>query len=418
MNRKFSKTLTLMLALTAGFLVVSCSSTAGESGPVGPAGPAGPQGPAGPPGENASLGQSYVGSERCGNCHEAEYAKFILSGHPYKLNQVVDGEPPEYPYDSITGGLSDLPEGYEWSDISYVIGGYAWKARFINQDGYIITDVPGESGNAEYVNQYNFANEAVGNDAGWSSYHAGEEDKPYNCGGCHTTGYNPEGHQNDMEGIIGTWAAPGVQCEECHGPGSQHSEDPYAVLMVVDRSSQACGSCHVRSNPAEIDASGGFERHHEQYEDLYSSQHFTISCVTCHDPHASAVYADPNVNPDQGITQVCESCHWQNVVSNVEDHTPLVVTCVSCHMPPMVKSAVGNLDIFTADVRSHQFSINTDPFAPQFNEEGNLVMPYLTLPYVCQQCHNGQVYSEQSLEILAEFVEGYHDPTPPAESEE
>jgi hypothetical protein len=60
-----------------------------------------------------------------------------------------------------------LPEGYTWDDISYVIGGYNWKARFINAEGYIITDKPGESGNTEYLNQYNFANPIVGTEAGW-----------------------------------------------------------------------------------------------------------------------------------------------------------------------------------------------------------------------------------------------------------
>ena len=47
----------------------------------------------------------------------------------------------------------------------------------------------------------------------WVPYHAGEE-KPYNCGTCHTTGYVPEGNQDDMPGMIGTWAEDGIGCEE------------------------------------------------------------------------------------------------------------------------------------------------------------------------------------------------------------
>jgi hypothetical protein len=399
-----------MAVLLAISLLTACVGGEGVEGPVGPAGPPGPPGPAGPPGDDASLGQSYVGSEKCASCHEAQYATFVLSGHPYKLTRIFNGDAPSYPYDAITGGVDDLPDGYTWEDISYVIGGYAWKARFINQEGYIITDLPGESGNADYTNQYNFANDDVGVDDGWVGYHAGEENKPYNCGGCHTTGYNPEGHQNDMPGITGTWEFEGVQCEACHGPGSQHAEDPYAVPLHIDRSSQLCGDCHVRGNPAEIDASGGFEKHHEQYEDMYNSKHFAISCVTCHDPHASAIYADPDVNPNKGIVQTCESCHWQSLSRKVERHSSRIVTCASCHMPPMVKSAVGDLDIFTADVRSHQFSINTDPNAPQFSEDGSLVMPYLTLQYTCMWCHNGVAYSEKDLDTLATFAEDYHNP--------
>ena len=36
-----------------------------------------------------------------------------MSGHPWKLNKVVDGEPPDYPYTN----LPSPPEGYTWDDI-------------------------------------------------------------------------------------------------------------------------------------------------------------------------------------------------------------------------------------------------------------------------------------------------------------
>lgn len=401
------RVLAISLVVVLAILVVGCSGPQGPEGQVGPAGVTGPIGPSGPPGLDATASQAYIGSEQCGECHEGQYQKFVLSGHPYKLNKVVNGEPPKYPYDDVTGGVSEVPEGYTWDDISYVIGGFGWKARFIDKNGYIIT------GDADAVTQYNFANDAIDAEAGWVAYHAGEQ-KPYDCGSCHTTGYTPQGHQDEMEGIIGSWAFPGIQCEACHGPGSRHAEDPQGVQMQIDRDSQLCGSCHLRGNPAEIDASNGFEKHHQQYEDLYNSKHFAISCVTCHDPHASAVYDDPDVNPNKGISQVCESCHWQQeAVQNNPKHSR--VDCTDCHMPPMGKSAQGNLELFTGDIRSHQFAINTDPEAPQFNEDGSLVMPYLTLQYACQHCHNGEVGSNRDLQTLSDMADGYHDvplPTP------
>jgi hypothetical protein len=398
----------LIIALIfVALLFTACAGAQGPEGPIGPAGATGPLGPAGPPGLDATSSQEYVGSEQCGECHEQQYAKFVLSGHPYKLNEVINGQPPTYPYDTVTGGVQDPPDGYTWNDISYVIGGYEWKARFVDKEGYIIT------GDEDATTQYNYANETVGAPAGWVPYHAGEE-KPYDCGRCHTTGYSPQGHQDDMEGIIGTWAFPGIQCEECHGPGSRHAENPQGIRMVLDRSSQLCGECHVRGNPAQIDASNGFERHHEQYEDLYNSKHFAISCIACHDPHASSLNEDPDLNPNKGISQTCEACHWaQEAIQNNRFH--LRVECIDCHMPPMAKSAQGNLEIFTGDVRSHQFSINPDPDAPQFSEDGSLVMPYLTLQYACGHCHNGEVYSEQDLETLSAMADIYHDaatPTP------
>jgi hypothetical protein len=402
-----------LLLIFATIFIAGCASSQVLEGPVGPAGPAGPQGPAGPPGEDASVRLEYIGSNKCGGCHEEAYAKFVLSGHPYKLVKIEDGQPPAYPYDNVTGGVEAPPEGYSWDDITYVIGGFGWKARFIGKDGFIITNPPGETGVTDYLNQYNYANEFVEVDAGWVSYHSGEENVPYNCGACHTTGFRPEGHQDDLEGIIGTWAFPGIQCEECHGPGSLHAADPYGHLMVLDRSNQLCGECHIRGNPAEINTSNGFIQHHEQYEELYNSKHFSLQCIACHDPHASSIYEDADVNPNRGIRQTCDTCHWQQTYSNARSH--LRLTCTDCHMANAAKSAVGNLETFRGDISSHLFSINPDASAPQFNEDGTLSMPYLTLQYACGQCHNGEHATFKLPEELQERAEGYHtapEPTP------
>ena len=385
-------------------LLIGCSASSGPEGPVGPAGPAGSQGPPGPPGDAASASQSYIGSEQCGACHETEYEKFVLSGHPYKLTKIENGEPSVFPYDGITGGVQNPPDGYDWDDVSYVIGGYGWKARFMDNNGFIIT------GDEDSTTQYNYANDDVGTEEGWVAYHAGEE-KPYDCGSCHTTAFSPVGHQDGLEGIIGSWVFPGVQCEECHGPGSLHAADPQGIRMTVDRTSQLCGSCHIRGNPALIDASGGFVKHHEQYEELFNSKHFATSCITCHDPHASAVYTDEEINPDKGIRQQCDTCHWQQLFQNNRRH--LSVDCIDCHMPPLAKSAAGNLDIFTGDIRSHLFSINPDPNASQFNDDGSLSSPYITLSYACKQCHNGEWARDHDLESLAAMADGYHTPPLP-----
>jgi len=61
-----------------------------------------------------------------------------------------------------------------------VIGGFWWKARYINNEGKIYTG-PNR--------QYNIATDA------FVAYHdtiPGTKD--YTCGGCHTTGYRSEGN--------------------------------------------------------------------------------------------------------------------------------------------------------------------------------------------------------------------------------
>jgi len=122
---KKNKMLALGAMLLVAILLAACAGTEGPQGPAGPAGPAGPEGPQGPagpegaagsPGEDGEPGPSgaeYVGAEVCAGCHEETYDVFMKSGHAYKLNPVVDGEAPDYPFTS----LSELPEGYTWDDI-------------------------------------------------------------------------------------------------------------------------------------------------------------------------------------------------------------------------------------------------------------------------------------------------------------
>ncbi|NUM46372.1 MAG: hypothetical protein HUU38_16845 [Anaerolineales bacterium] len=412
MSRKIIITAGLTLVLAAFFLGGCAAGQQGPEGPLGPAGPAGPQGPAGPPGEDASVRLDYVGAEKCGECHEEAYSKYNLSGHAANFTKVVDGQAPSYPYDSVTGGLNQPPEGYTWNDISYVLGGFGWKALFVDANGYLITNPPGESGVVDFENQYHFANEDLEENAGWASYHAGEEKVQMDCAGCHTTGYRTEGHQDDLEGIVGTWAFENVQCEACHGAGSLHASDPYGFRMVLDRTNQACGECHTRESATAIETENGFSQHNQQFDELYNSQHFALQCIACHDPHASAVHADPNLNPTVGIRQTCDTCHWENVYQNNDEHFRL--ECVDCHMPATGQSALANLELFSGDINSHVFSINPDPAAPQFNEDGTLSMPYLTLNYACNNCH-GVFATAKETQELADMAKGYHtlpEPTP------
>lgn len=391
----------LGLILLAALTITACGAE-GSVGPAGPPGPAGPEGPQGPVGPVGSVGAEYVGSTTCQECHSDTYDVFMLSGHPYKLNKVVDGQPPEYPFTEV----ANPPDGYTWDDISYVIGGYNWKARFIDRDGFIIT---GADENA--TTQYNFANDVVGTDASWVGYHAGEADKVYDCGPCHTTGYSPwppDVHQDDLEGLIGTWTEPGIRCEECHGPGGNHVSDPHGVAMEVDRSSEQCGECHVRGGAEAVNASGGFIKHHEQYEELFQSKHLTLECVDCHDPHAGVVQLRQAELPTTR-TQ-CESCHFeQDKYQNSEVHTAMAVECIDCHMPRVTKSAVGNADMFTGDIRTHLMAIDPDQIG-QFSEDGSVALSQIGLDFACRHCHvaGGQATAKTD-EQLTERAFGYHD---------
>jgi len=309
---------------------------------------------------------------------------------------VVDGKPPEYPFTEVP----DPPEGYTWDDVAYVIGGYNWKARFIDQNGFIIT------GDENGTTQYNFANEIVGTEASWAAYHPGEE-RPYDCGPCHTTGYSPEGHQDDLPGLIGTWAEPGVQCERCHGPGSLHASDPQGVRMVVDRDAELCGECHVRGDPEAVNAKGGFIRHHEQYEELFQSKHIVLDCVQCHDPHLGVIQL--RQSEEQTTRTECENCHFEQAKYQKLDVHKAMAHCVDCHMPRVTKSAVGNAETFTGDIRTHLMAIDSDQIG-QFTEDGSQALSQIGLDFACRHCHiDGGRATPKTDEALTTMATDYHE---------
>ncbi len=410
MSRKF--VVAAVIVFGALLLLSACAGPAGPIGPAGPQGVPGPQGPAGPVGATGAagtagattVGAEYVGSDKCGACHKETYESFLKSGHNFKLNKVIDGKAPTYPFTKV----ENPPDGYTWNDISYVIGGYNWKARFMDKDGYIITDKPGATiSDTTYLNQYNFANPTVGKEAGWVTYNSGKPQLVYDCGSCHTTGYRPDGHQDNMKGIVGTWAAAGIQCEACHGPGSQHIANPYGVALKVDRSGEACGDCHRRNAVEVVDAKNGFIDHHEQYEELYQSKHLTLDCVVCHNPHTGVVQLRQEQKPTTR-TQ-CVNCHYQEAQNaKVAKHAALRVACETCHMPRIGKSAWGDAAKFTGDIRTHLMAIDPTQTA-QFSEDGKTALSQIGLDFACKSCHIPGTAVEKSDEVLKAAAVGYHE---------
>lgn len=309
----------------------------------------------------------YVGSKACFKCHSDQYNSFIVSGHPYKLSKAEDAKKRAIP----------LPKGYSWDDISYVIGGAYKKARYIDKQGYIITAAKDGS---ELKTQYNIETGT------WSFYHKGER-KPYTCGACHTTGFKPDGHQDGLPGIKGTWTAPGIQCEACHGSGKGHIKTGDKTKIVKDTSSELCGKCHIRGNKNKIPAKKGFIRHHEQFNEHLAGPHKAMNCVTCHDPHKRAQFS---------IKIKCSTCHaTQAAAFKGSSMEQVGVTCKDCHMPRVTKSAQAK-GKYEGDIRTHLYRINTDVNANMFKTEKIddkkkvYANNYVTLDFACLNCHKNK----------------------------
>lgn len=318
---------------------------------------------------------TYVGSETCMTCHQDTYDDFKASGHPNKLR----------PAEAARAAGIPKPDYVSWDDILYVIGGFGWKARYVGQDGYIITQ--SADGAIKGQNQFNLET------GQFVDYHAGEQ-KAYNCGRCHTTGYSSEGHQLGLEGLVGTWDQEGIQCEACHGPGSKHASTGNPEFIQVDESKELCGQCHIRGEAETIPAKGGFIRHHEQYNELLQSPHSSMDCTTCHDPHKRSGLS---------IKNDCATCHSGDAAEFEGSAMQLAgLSCTDCHMAEASKSAVKR-GPYEGDVMTHLFEINTDPAAPMFTEDGKFANGYLTLEFACLSCH-----ADQDKAWAAEYAEEAH----------
>jgi hypothetical protein len=402
------KRILVLLAVLLSFSIMAgCVSTPtaqvgppGERGPAGPPGPIGPPGipgEQGPPGTRGEPGLDYaapifVGRDACKECHAGLHESYMGTGHAWALTKIADGAAPSFPESAVP----EPPEGLTWDDIQYVIGGYGWMARFVDKQGYLIT------GEADALTQYNLESRALRTDAGWVAYHAGESEIPFDCASCHTTGYIAEGNHDGLPGLVGTWVEDGVGCENCHGPGSNHVNNPYIVSMSIVRESEACGACHSRTEVTAIEAHDGFIDHNQQYSELFSSKKRVMECVDCHNPHQSTIYGDGADKSE------CETCHFeQDEYQKITDRRH--ASCVDCHMPRITMSAVADAERFSGDVNTHMFAINPNA-GSQFNRDGTQAQPYIAVDFACKSCHS-EAGRAPVLEDarLTEVAVGFHD---------
>jgi hypothetical protein len=157
------------------------------------------------------------------------------------------------------------------------------------------------------------------------------------CFRCHTTGPLALG-----EGFAIEPSEAGVQCEACHGPGADHAArasagtlDPKQPGIVnpgklaPDALLQACGQCHrpPAEQPSEIDYRDPWNVRHQPLYLVRSAcyrQSGTLTCMTCHDPHAPLVRNDA-----AGYDKRCQSCHPAANACKAGKTS----ACASCHMP-------------------------------------------------------------------------------------
>jgi len=384
------------------------------------------------------VAQTYVGSESCSGCHSSKYNDWFASGHPYKFSIIENNQPPFYPPEAVNfmeQWMDSLGDGtLGWENIAGVIGGYGWKARFVGDDGHIVGTAGSAYATGMGHNQFNFYG---GEDHGWVNYEVGNENKVYNysCFKCHTTGGDTVGTWLPAVPGLGNFSEGGIGCESCHGPGSDHIAGPSSsnidrvyefahmdnglggletngVVQTPDPNGNdinfLCGTCHNRSYINTINASGGFIKHHEQWDEFTYTGHMDngMNCKTCHNPHKRTIW------DGDGVIAACASCHADQVATtNHSGNT----TCIDCHMPFAAKSGTKRGESgFVGDVRSHLMKITVNDES-MFTDDGSYVRDdeereaSLSPAYTCLGCHNNDPNDNIPDKTLAQAIAAAED---------
>ncbi len=249
------------------------------------------------------------------------------------------------------------------------------------------------------------------------------------CEGCHTV--NQLGNTSTIEGGWLTTADPryyDVQCENCHGPGETHANNPeasnipLAPLSVGSELDLGCGQCHEGTHhpfASEWEQSPhaqvvGFAAaraecapcHRGQgtlvawgenanYLEKFSSDPLPVVCGVCHDPHGEAVFDGQlrfPANSSSIEVQICSKCHNRRPEPDpgsshgLEPHSPESALLVGTAgwFPPgadigqgeiLATHGTDNNPNFCATCHVNSFEIDDPSGGFLFNATGHLFNP-------------------------------------------
>ncbi|MBL8153565.1 MAG: hypothetical protein JNM70_05215 [Anaerolineae bacterium] len=322
--------------------------------------------------DNAPEEADYVGSGDCQDCHRNLVRDHSATPHGLALQETDRSK------DAILGDFSQgadvrsvqfpgeaEPRPFEANDIAYAVGAGRHMQRYLYEVG--------ERQYAVFPAEWDTVAQV------WRPYTLGAswpDDPAYdwtqNCAGCHTTGL-------DLE--RGRWEDDGVQCEACHGPGSNHVEiaddaggnpsdselDEIHAAIQVTPDAQVCAQCHsqgtepgghpypvsyrpggdllqegvftlvTEDDPAFWWATGHGRANNMQFNEWLNSAHATSletlkgstsaqdECLTCHSgdylfmERILELYEDEDLTGDPPEAVTLETAQ-------------MGLTCVTCHM--------------------------------------------------------------------------------------
>ena len=375
----------------------------------------------------------FVGANKCEECHKEKHSLWKHSRHP---NMIQD---PNKDPSVVVADFSKLPTNANFTlkDAIYTVGG-KFKQRFMLRKEI--------NGTEDYVLGNYQWNVQTGQWQGfkpWKYWYKNAYPHDNNklptsraCDGCHFTGFM------STEKRVET----GISCEACHGPASNHIENPKSEIYKASlsdpvRQNEVCLQCHMRNrdkrledvNMSEIfgnakDFPFGYEAGkslaHYKLPAPFTLGHETkefyangmgkknrtqgnefvhsikgkhgITCINCHNPHS----LEPTAEKNQG-NDLCMKCHTFGSMigphqDSLEEHTHHKTDskgslCVECHMPKVGKHT-GKSPL---TVRTHLFGFVTP------NETIKYKMPHET--NACFACHK----KERNMKTLQNDLESW-----------
>ncbi len=190
------------------------------------------------------------------------------------------------------------------------------------------------------------------------------------CYNCHVSQLSTN-YDTKTDSYNTVWAEPGINCETCHGPGSEHvrvcreapeGEPPKDLKIIstkvftAEQTNSMCATCHTKAQPITatfqpcnryFDHFGLVTLEHRDFypdgRDLGENYTYTLwrmspcvksgqlDCVHCHTSSGRYRFATEQPN------NACIPCHKERV-ENATSHTRHLPDsegskCIACHMP-------------------------------------------------------------------------------------
>jgi tetratricopeptide (TPR) repeat protein len=333
---------------------------------------------------------TYAGSVSCLECHEKFYKLWASSRHglamqPYSRDLALKELTPQHTEISIGkhGYRADLqrgvvvesgPQGRKSYPIDHVLGGKNVYYFLTRLDKGRLQTLP----IAYDVNKREWFDTAA---SGVRHVPGGEPGQPIDwrdssytfntaCHSCHVSQLSTN-YDLATDTYQTTWIEPGINCETCHGPSSEHNRiakatpkgqplpDPRIIrtkTMTTAQRNDLCSPCHAKGSPLTL-AYGPEDRFYDHFDlatledpDFYPdgrdlgenytltswsmspcAQSGQIDCMHCHTSSGRYRFKKENFN------NACIPCHEDKVKdpSAHSRHQPESEgsKCVSCHMP-------------------------------------------------------------------------------------